>query len=97
MAETLIPEWTINDRLVKARECRGWSQTDLADRLGVHRRTVVRREQDTDPKLEYVYAVAAVTGVDADWLLGRSDHIRYNTDSIGYHMPHLALDFAQAA
>ena len=35
-------EFTLTDRLAKARRAHGWTQQQLADRLGINRRTVVR-------------------------------------------------------
>lgn len=70
----LIPEWTLQDRLRKARELGGYSQASLARAIGVDPSTVYRAEsRGTGVRRPLVLAWALATGVDADWLLPRLD------------------------
>lgn len=64
------PEWTLGDRLAKARGTAGLTQEELADRLGVSKKTVVRYEHDMGSNLHMVEQWAAVCGVDRGWVLG---------------------------
>ncbi|MEZ4455011.1 MAG: helix-turn-helix transcriptional regulator [Gemmatimonadales bacterium] len=51
----------MNNRLRVLRAERGWSQADLADRLGVSRQTVNAIETGKyDPSLPLAFAIAAV-------------------------------------
>jgi transcriptional regulator with XRE-family HTH domain len=52
-------------RLRELREARGWSQQELADRVGLHMMTVSRFERGTlKPTWEVALALAEVLGVD---------------------------------
>lgn len=65
------PQWTLGDRVRKAREHRGWTQRDLSSRLGVSLRTISRWERgDNRPGTGLLVAVAHETGVPISWLLG---------------------------
>lgn len=69
----LTPQWTLGDRLRKAREIAGLNQTQLADELEIARNSVGRYESgDYDPPRTVIIAWALRTGVDFEWLLG--DH-----------------------
>lgn len=69
----LKPDWTLGDRLRKARETAGLNQTQLADELEIARNSVGRYESgDYDPPRTVIIAWALRTGVDFQWLLG--DH-----------------------
>lgn len=64
-----IPEWTMGDRLRKAREDAGLSQAELADRIGISRNTVGNAEiGDRTPLLVTLRAWADVTSVPVEWL-----------------------------
>lgn len=68
--EWQIPEWSRGDRFRKAREARDISQGDLAERMGVARRTVGSYERDeVEPRKIVVNAWALATGVPVEWLL----------------------------
>lgn len=66
-----IPEWTMGDRLRKAREEAGYSQRDFADLIGVSRATVSNAEVGVGKKGPLpvtVRAWALATGVPVEWL-----------------------------
>jgi len=70
MAETLIPAWTLQDRLVKARHVAGMSQTVLAGELGIGFKTLQRYEQGSTSVPKAVLIGWAVTcGVSVSWLV----------------------------
>jgi transcriptional regulator with XRE-family HTH domain len=64
-----VPVFTLGDRLRKARESTGMTQSDMANRLGIGRRSVSRYEDGIHtPKAMTVMAWAMATGVPYDWL-----------------------------
>ena|SRR5665647_1187241 len=67
----VIPEFTVGDRLRKAREHIGMDQIPFADELGVSRGTVSNYESGATTHLKpiVVRAWALRTGVPAEWLL----------------------------
>lgn len=68
--EWQIPEWSRGDRFRKAREARDISQGELAEAMGVARRTVGSYERDeVEPRKIVVNAWALATGVPVEWLL----------------------------
>ena len=75
-----MPEWSLADRLIKARTIHGWSQADLAQRLGISASTVKRNEREPDRgrNRPYLLAVALTCGVDPEWLISGA-----TTDSDG--------------
>lgn len=67
----LIPEWTLGDRLRKAREHAGLKQAELAQIIGIARSSVVSYESDrTAPSRPVVLSWSLATGVPAEWVLG---------------------------
>lgn len=68
-------EFTLGDRIRKARTEAGLDQRSLAAELGVNRNTVALWEHDTaQPRTTSLIAVAAVTDTDLAWLEeGRKD------------------------
>lgn len=69
MADTFVPQWTLQDRLRKARIEAGLDQQAVADRLFVSRRTVVRWENgETVPNADMLKLFAEAIGVDPVWL-----------------------------
>lgn len=61
---------TLGERLEKARKVNGWDQTDLAQRLGISRRSVTRYETDLKvPSLAVLIAWAKVCDVPYSWLI----------------------------
>ena len=65
----VVPEWTLADRLRKAREVAGLSQARLAERIGVTRDIVTNYESGRTPARRPMLVTWAVaTGVDLRWL-----------------------------
>jgi len=62
--------FTIGDRLSKAREHAGLSQAQMAEALGIGRRSVVRYESGKIPPRPAVIAWSSITGVPLWWLDG---------------------------
>lgn len=74
--ELRIPEWTLGDRLAKARTEAGMEQEDMARILNVSKSSISAWERDESQprKLFSVIATwAAETGVPRGWLLGEQD------------------------
>ena len=66
---TLIPEWSIADRLRKARETTGLDQIEFAAHSGISRTSITNYEQGKrTPRGLYLRAWAEATGVDAHWI-----------------------------
>jgi transcriptional regulator with XRE-family HTH domain len=64
-----VPEWTLGNRLWRARTHAQLTQQELATKLGVGLRVVKEGEADKrGPKRWVVLAWAMVCGVDASWL-----------------------------
>lgn len=64
-----IPEWTMGDRMRKAREVAGLDQRAFAERLGVSRQTVTNAEKGhVGVRKITIKAWAMATGVPAAWL-----------------------------
>ena len=62
------PEFTLGDRLRKARMHAGLSQLELADRIAISVRTVTTYERETRrPQRIVVRAWALATGVPLEW------------------------------
>ncbi len=67
----VVPEWTLGDRLRKARLHAGLEQAELATELGIARNSVASYEnQRTAPRRPVLLAWAMRTGVSLDWLVG---------------------------
>jgi transcriptional regulator with XRE-family HTH domain len=65
----VIPDWTLGDRLRKAREARGLSQTELSEMADISRRSISKYEADEAmPRRPQLLAWAMATGVPTDWL-----------------------------
>lgn len=69
MGDNDVPEWTMADRLRKARETTGLDQGDFAAELGVSRGTVSNYEHGhVRPREVVLRAWAMRTGVSLGWL-----------------------------
>lgn len=70
----VVPEWTIGDRLRKAREHAGLTQAAAARTLGISRQSIARYESgDREPPRPVVMSWALVMGVSLDWLQGTAE------------------------
>jgi transcriptional regulator with XRE-family HTH domain len=74
MRTTVIPTWSVLDRLIKAREVAGFSQSELAHQLGVSLSTVRRIEKGEKPanRME-IYGWGVACGVDPEWIIEGGD------------------------
>ena len=69
MTTTIIPQWTLGDRLTKARSLTGLNREEFARSLGISLSTVKRSELDLHPvKRAIILGWAVACGVDPDWL-----------------------------
>ncbi|MCW2693958.1 MAG: hypothetical protein JWM67_2562 [Mycobacterium sp.] len=69
MASNGIPQWTLGDRLRKARQYAGLEQKHLAEAMGLSPASIGSYENDaTKPKLLVLKAWSAETGVPLVWL-----------------------------
>lgn len=65
-----IPEWTLGDRIRKARQISGLTQDELAQVLSIGKRTLLRYENDERPaKSAHLYVIALRTKVPLSWLV----------------------------
>lgn len=65
-------EFTLGDRIRKARTAAGLDQRQLAAELGVNRNTLALWERDAHrPSTAALEAVAARTDTAVDWLAGK--------------------------
>jgi transcriptional regulator with XRE-family HTH domain len=61
---------TLGGKIKKFRNEKGFSQQELADKLGVHRKTIVFYEQNkTQPPADILQKMAAIFEVSHDYLL----------------------------
>lgn len=61
---------TIGEKILNLRKARGWSQEELAERIGVTRQAVSRWESDSaKPDADKIVALCDLFGVSADYLL----------------------------
>jgi len=76
---TVIPEWTLADKLRKARQQAGVDQRSFAEQLGVTSSAYAQWEAGRAiPRdvVTIVKRIEAATGVDALWLLGLDPSVR---------------------
>lgn len=64
----VVPEWTLTDRLRKAREAAGLTQAELGELLGVTKTTVSRAERGEGITHRTMLQWAAQTRVPLHWL-----------------------------
>jgi transcriptional regulator with XRE-family HTH domain len=80
-SQGVIPQWTVPDKIRKAREHAGLSQQELADRLSVTRTSVINWERGhTRPLRLILRLLAQETGVDEQWLSQEGPLISLHTD-----------------
>lgn len=68
-------EWDFVERLERARAWRGWTQTELSRRAGVHQVQINKLINGKRPRVqgETIRKLAIALGVSGDYLLGLSD------------------------
>ena len=65
----MIPQWTLSDRLRKAREVTHMDQVAFAEHIGISRQSVSAAESGrSTPRELTIRAWAMATGVSLDWL-----------------------------
>ena len=68
--ETVIPAWTLQDRIVKARRFAGLAQGELSTKTGIPYKTLQRLERgEAHPAEATLIGLAMICGVDPEWLL----------------------------
>ena len=61
---------TFAEKIIKLRKERGWSQSDLARKIGVHTGHISRIEHDkANPSIEVLRKMTRAFGINADYLL----------------------------
>lgn len=68
-----VPEWTLGDRLTKARKLAGMTQDEMAEELDLSHSTIAKWEVDAGQPRNFMKRIqqwADLTGVPAAWLLG---------------------------
>jgi transcriptional regulator with XRE-family HTH domain len=73
LAETSFPEWSLGDRLAKARRFAGLDQDQMAEKFGKSRATISTWERDESQPRNFQRVIeqwGEITGVDPAWLLG---------------------------
>jgi len=71
---TRVPQWTLGDRLKKAREHAGYTQAELAAVTGIGRSTMVTYETDRAvPKRPILLSWHMATGVPLEWIISGED------------------------
>jgi transcriptional regulator with XRE-family HTH domain len=66
-----VPEWTLPDRLRKARELAGYSQAELATVTGISRQSINSYETGrTTPRKPQLLVWATACHVEYEWLTG---------------------------
>jgi len=64
-----VPQWTLGDRMRKAREHAGLKQAELAEEIGVGRTSIVNYESgSTTPSRPVLLSWALRCGVSFEWL-----------------------------
>jgi transcriptional regulator with XRE-family HTH domain len=67
---------SIGERLKKAREAKGLTQSQLAKMLNVSDVTISRYENNTrSPDADMLRRLADILSVSADYLIGRTDYV----------------------
>ncbi len=73
----------LGQRICEMRMALGWSQVDLARRLGVAKQTVSNWENDNiQPSVEMLIRVAKTFNVSTDYLLGLSKELRLDVQDL---------------
>ena len=83
MTTAVVPDFTLGDRITKAREVTGMTQAQFAQACGFVLKTYQRWERDElEPPKATQIGIAVTSGVSVSWLLtGVADT---ETDTAGY-------------
>lgn len=83
----------LNQRIRELRCARGWSQVELAKRLGLTKQTVSNWENDNiQPSIEMLMRLSKAYGVSTDYLLGLEEISRLDVAGLPEQVvAHLAL------
>lgn len=88
----------LGQRIGELRRSFGWSQVDLAKRLGVAKQTVSNWENENiQPSIEMLLRLAQTFNVTTDYMLGLEDMSRLNVEglppNVVAHITQLIEDF----
>ena len=73
----------LGQRIGELRNAFGWSQVDLAKRLGVAKQTVSNWENENiQPSVEMLVRLAKLFGVTTDYLLGLDNVCRLSVENL---------------
>lgn len=73
----------LGQRICEMRKALGWSQVDLAKRLGVVKQTVSNWENDNiQPSIDMLVRVAKLMNVSTDYLLGLDEGVHLNVQGL---------------
>lgn len=83
----------LGQRICELRTALGWSQVQLAKRLGAAKQTVSNWENDNiQPSIEMLVRLAKIFGVTTDYLLGLEEIPRLNVEGVPQEVvAHLTL------
>ncbi len=92
----------LGQRIALMRAAFGWSQVQLARRLGVAKQTVSNWENENiQPSIEMLVRLAGIFGVTTDYLLGLDEIPRLSTEdlpaSVVAHLQLLIEDLRSAS
>jgi len=74
MSEPFIPDTLLGSRIAKARYSRGWTASQLAQRIGVKTTSIENWEAErSSPRANRVNQLAGVLNVPLLWLIGGAD------------------------
>ena len=81
------------ERLKSARDSRGWSQKDMADKLGISQQVYSYYENGRELKTGMILQICAVLECSPNWLLGYHDEgMHLASDSLLLHQLREAFD-----
>ena len=77
----------LGERICELRSSLGWSQVELAKRLGVAKQTVSNWENENiQPSIEMLVRLAKQFNSTTDYLLGLDNILRLNVDGLPSHV-----------
>ena len=88
----------LGQRICELRTALGWSQVELAKRLGVAKQTVSNWENENiQPSIEMLVRLAKLFGVTTDYMLGLESELQLNVEGLSgeviAHISQLIMDF----